>query len=69
VTRDNDAGARSFLKLGSQNRSDPEPPAWVVFLLYTHPPLMERIRFALDYRPWEVGGPNRYFRGRPVSAP
>jgi STE24 endopeptidase len=69
VTRDNDAGARSFLKLGSQNRSDPEPPAWVVFSQYTHPPVMERVRFALDYRPWEEGRPNRYFHGRPVSAP
>jgi STE24 endopeptidase len=66
VTRDNDAGARSFLKLGSQNRADPEPPAWIVFFQYTHPPLMDRIRFALGYRPWQVGRPNQYFRGGPV---
>ncbi|MEK7329693.1 MAG: M48 family metallopeptidase, partial [Candidatus Eisenbacteria bacterium] len=65
VTRDNDAGARAFLKLGSQNRSDPEPPALVTFFQYTHPPLMGRIRFALEYRPWEEGKPNRYFHGTP----
>jgi Zn-dependent protease with chaperone function len=67
VTRDNDAGARTFLKLGSQNRSDPEPPAFVTFFKYTHPPLMARIRFALEYRPWEEGRPNRYFHGMPAE--
>lgn len=65
LTRDNDAGARAFLKLGSQNRSDPEPPAWVMFFQFTHPPLMDRIRFALTYTPWEQGKPNRYFHGPP----
>jgi Zn-dependent protease with chaperone function len=62
LTRDNDAGARAFLKLGSQNRSDPEPAPFVKLLLYTHPPLIERIRFALDYRPWERGQPNDAYR-------
>ena len=66
LTRDNDAGARAFLKLGSQNRSDPEPPPFVTFFEYTHPPLMERIRLALDYRPWEQGKANRYFHGAPT---
>jgi STE24 endopeptidase len=65
LTRDNDAGARAFLKLGSQNRSDPEPPAWVTFFQYTHPPLMNRIRFVLSYKPWEEGKPNRYYHGAP----
>ncbi len=71
LTRDNDAGARSFLKLGSQNRSNPEPSPWVTFFQYTHPPLMERIRFVLDYRPWEQGKPNRFYHGAPPdqSAP
>jgi len=67
VTRDNDAGARAFLKLGSQNRSNPEPSAFVKLFLYTHPPLVERTRFALDYRPWEEGKANRYFTGRPAT--
>ena len=30
----------------------------------THPPLVERIRFALEYRPWEEGKPNRAFLPR-----
>jgi Zn-dependent protease with chaperone function len=67
VTRDNDAGARAFLKLGSQNRSNPDPSAFVKLFLYTHPPLIERIRFALRYRPWDDGKPNRYFKGRPAG--
>ncbi len=62
ITHDNDAGARAFLMLARGNRSDPEPAAWVKLLLYTHPPLGERIRFALDYRPWQRGESNRAFR-------
>ena len=67
VTRDNDAGARAYLKLGSQNRSNPEPVPFVKLFLYTHPPLIERIRFTLEYRPWEQGRPNRYFTGKAAS--
>ncbi len=62
ITHDNDAAARAFLQLGQGNRSDPEPPRWISVLLYSHPPLGERIRFALEYRPWEKGEPNRFFR-------
>ncbi len=69
ITHDNDAAARAFIKLGSQNRSDPEPPAWRVWLQYSHPPLAERVRFAMEYRPWERGEPNRLFRERAAAAP
>lgn len=62
ITHDNDAGARSFLALARDNKSDPEPPAWVRLVLYSHPPLGERIRFALEYKPWERGEPNRAYR-------
>ncbi|MFN8588712.1 MAG: M48 family metallopeptidase [Candidatus Eisenbacteria bacterium] len=67
LTHDNDAGARSFLQLAKDNRSDPEPPTWVRVLLYDHPPLGERIRFALEYRPWEKGEPNRLYRPKPPA--
>ena len=63
ITRDNDAAASAFLKLAQDNRSDPEPSPLVRLLLYDHPPLADRIRFALEYRPWAYGQPNRYFRG------
>jgi len=67
VTRSNDAAARAFIKLGAQNRSNPEPSAIDKVFLYTHPPLIERVRFAIEYRPWEQGRPNRYFVEKPAS--
>jgi STE24 endopeptidase len=33
-----------MLKLASQNLSEAEPPAWVRFLFYSHPPISERIQ-------------------------
>jgi Zn-dependent protease with chaperone function len=63
VTQLNDAGARAFIKLGSQNKSNPEPNPLVKAFMYTHPPLIERIRYALEYHPWEEGKPNARFRG------
>jgi STE24 endopeptidase len=33
-------------KLGETNLSDPTPPAWVEFFLYTHPSIPNRIRRA-----------------------
>ncbi len=67
LTRDNEAGARAFLQLAANNRSDPEPEAWVRVMFYTHPPLAERIAFALSYRPWDEGRPNQLYRGEPLS--
>jgi Zn-dependent protease with chaperone function len=67
LTHANDAGARAFIALASQNRSDPEPPAFVELTEYTHPPLIERIRFALGYHPWDQGEPNQLYE--PESGP
>lgn len=64
VTQTNDAGARAFLKLSSQNRSNPEPPAWIRLVLYSHPTVSERVHLAIGYHPWLEGKPNRYFHGR-----
>ena len=64
LTHANDAAARAFIKLGSQNRSDPEPAPFVELFEYDHPPLIERVRFARSYRPWEEGRPNRLFKPR-----
>jgi len=65
VTQLNDAAARSFIKIGSQNRSNPDPPAWLRILEYTHPPLLDRVRTALEYHPWTEGKPNQYFHPVP----
>ena len=64
VTQLNDAAARAFMKLGAQNRNDPDPPAFVRAMLYDHPTVIERVRFALEYHPWTEGKPNRYFKDR-----
>jgi Zn-dependent protease with chaperone function len=64
ITRDNDAAARAFLKLGSQNKSNPEPSTFVRLVLYSHPSLSERVKLAMSYRPWEHGEPNRFYRPR-----
>ena len=62
ITRDNDAAARAFLKLGSQNKSNPEPSRLVEVFLYSHPPDGRRLRLALNYKPWEQGLANKYYR-------
>jgi STE24 endopeptidase len=31
-------------RLANQNLAEMDPPAWVVWLLYSHPPLAERIQ-------------------------
>jgi len=64
LTHANDAAARAFIKLGAQNRSDPEPTPVVELFQYSHPPLIERVRFAESYRPWQEGRPDRLFHPR-----
>ncbi len=40
------AYARAMTRLSNQNLAEAEPPTWVVWLLYDHPPINERIRRA-----------------------
>ncbi len=61
VTHLNDAAARAFIALGAQSRSDPEPSPLVELFEYDHPPLLDRVRFALTYQPWAEGKPDRYY--------
>jgi len=68
ITHDNDAEARAFIKMGTQNRSNPEPSAFVKWMQFTHPPLIERVRFAIEYHPWLEGRPNRFFHEKPRAA-
>jgi STE24 endopeptidase len=48
--------AQSFQILGEVDLSDPEPNPVNVFLFYSHPPIPDRVRFALTYDPWAHGG-------------
>ena len=47
ITGNGPAMARAFVTISEQNLSDPNPPAFIKFWLFTHPPLQERINFAL----------------------
>lgn len=47
VTGNGPAMARAFVSLSEQNLSDPNPPPFLKFWLFSHPPLSERIDFAL----------------------
>ena len=47
--------AQSFQVLGEVDLSDPEPNSIDVLMFYSHPPIPDRIRFALTYDPWAKG--------------
>lgn len=46
TTRNAPAFRSVMLKLAGQNLSDANPPAWVTFLFYSHPPISERVKLA-----------------------
>lgn len=60
ITRDNQAGATAFVKLQTENLSNPRPGAIIKFLRASHPPIGERVDFCNTYKPWETGEPLRY---------
>jgi Zn-dependent protease with chaperone function len=59
--------ARAFEVLGRRDLADPNPNPIIVFWLYSHPPLNERIRFAMSYKPWAEGKPLKFVH--PPAAP
>jgi STE24 endopeptidase len=46
LTGDGDAYAAAMVRLAAQALADPDPPAPVVFFLYSHPPIADRIAAA-----------------------
>ena len=60
VSDPNAAEARAFQILGEQDLADPDPNPFIVFWLYSHPPLGRRIHFALNYKPWAEGKPLQF---------
>ena len=48
LTGDGDAYARAMERLAAQSLADPNPPRPVVVMLYSHPPIGERIRAARE---------------------
>lgn len=54
--------AESFQLLGESYLSHPNPPAFIKFWLYDHPPVAERLKFARDYDPWSKGEQPQFVR-------
>jgi STE24 endopeptidase len=61
LTHLNEPMATAFIKFAEDSKRDPRPHPFVKFWRYSHPPISERIPFALSYRPWETGEPNRFW--------
>jgi STE24 endopeptidase len=49
VTAAPNAFRRAMERLADQNLAEMDPPSWVVFLLYDHPPIRTRLRIAREY--------------------
>ena len=54
--------AHAFQKLGEKGLAYPDPNPLFVFWTYDHPPISERVKFALDYRPWDTHTPTKYVK-------
>ena len=62
VPESSQMAANSFQKLGERSFSYPHPNALLVFWDYDHPPVSDRVRFALEYRPWDEGKAAKYVK-------
>ena len=54
--------AHSFQAMGESDLADPNPPPFITFWLYTHPPLADRLVFAHSYDPWGKREEPRYIK-------
>ena len=67
LTGNGPAAARQLARFVSRDFADPDPPAFVVFWFYSHPPIRERIAAALSQ---PAGATHRMDRTtRPAAAP
>jgi Zn-dependent protease with chaperone function len=57
-----EVAAHGFQVLGESDLSDPNPPPFITFWLYSHPPLGDRLVFAHTYDPWSKGEPPKYVK-------
>jgi STE24 endopeptidase len=55
-----EVAAHAFQVIGELDLSDPNPPPFITFWLYSHPPLAERLVFAHSYDPWSKGKSPKY---------
>jgi STE24 endopeptidase len=64
VPNSEEVAAHSFQILGEVDLEDPNPPAFIRFWLYSHPPVAERLVFAHSYDPWSKGEAPKYVKAR-----
>src|SRR5579872_1102789 len=57
-----EVGAQAFQVLGEVDLADPNPPEFITFWLYSHPPLGERLVFAHSYDPWSKSESPKYVK-------
>jgi Zn-dependent protease with chaperone function len=57
-----EVAAHAFQVLGEQDLEDPNPPPFITFWLYSHPPVADRLVFAHGYDPWSKGESPKYVK-------
>ncbi|PYQ29026.1 MAG: peptidase M48 [Acidobacteria bacterium] len=62
LTHFNEPMAHAFVKFAEDSKTNPEPSEFIELWRYSHPPINKRIAFALSYKPWEKGEPNRLWK-------
>jgi Zn-dependent protease with chaperone function len=62
VPNSEEAAAHGFQVMGDLDLADPNPPPFITFWLYSHPPLAERLVFAYAYDPWSKGESPKYVK-------
>ena len=62
VPDSSEEAARSFQVMGEKDLADPNPPAFITFWLYSHPPIAKRVEFAHNYDPWGKGEKPKYVK-------
>ena len=62
VPDSSEVAAQSFQVLGEVDLADPNPPEFITFWLYSHPPLADRLVFAYSYDPWAKGESPKYVK-------
>jgi Zn-dependent protease with chaperone function len=62
VPNSEEVAAHAFQVLGELDLADPNPPLFIKFWLYSHPPLAERLVFAHSYDPWSKGEAPAYVK-------
>jgi STE24 endopeptidase len=62
IPNSEEVAAHAFQVLGELDLADPNPPPFIKFWLYSHPPLAERLVFAHSYDPWSKGEAPKYVK-------